>query len=42
MTFMEEFLKYKLDFEDLWNHVADFEELKRRAENITVNSVGIF
>ena len=39
--FIEEFLKYKLNSEDLQNCVADFEELKRRAANITVDSVSI-
>ena len=38
---MEKFLNYKMDFEDLQNNVAYFEELKRRAANNTINSVNI-
>ena len=39
MSFMEEFLIYKLEFEDLQMNVTDFEELKMRAADITVDSV---
>ena len=41
MISMEEFSKYKLYFEEFQNCVADFEELKRRAANITVNSASV-
>ena len=39
---MEEFLKYKYNFEGFWSRVVEFEELKRRTANITVNSISIF
>ena len=39
MSFIEQFLKYKLDFEYLQNCVAEFEELKRPDKNISVDSV---
>ena len=39
---MEEFLEYKYNFEGFWSRVVEFEELKRRTANITVNSISIF
>ena len=36
-SFIEDLLKYKSDSEDLKNCIANFEELKSRAANITGN-----
>ena len=41
MSFLEELLKYKYNFESLRSRVEEFAELKRCTANITVDSISM-